>query len=146
MLSIAPEYWPDRVLADRANPKHFYNGETYTFEQMTELRRSEHLGDQASLEVRRGAACPLPERDRQARRHLYQEQGPDIAVIIGNDQMEVFRPGTSPHWPSSGEITWRDSATPEFLEKLPPGIARAELDRTPSAYTRYPCCRILAAI
>src|SRR5580658_8513527 len=59
MLSIAPEYWPDRVLADRANPKHFYNGSTYTFDQMTELRRSEHLGNQASLEVRqeRHARC-----------------------------------------------------------------------------------------
>ena len=139
MLSIAPEYWPDRVLADRANPKHFYNGETYTFEQMTELRRSEHLGDQASLEVR---------RERHARCQsaiarlgdIYQEQGPDIAVVIGNDQMEVFTAG---HVPALA-IFWGDYVegiprTREFLEKLPPGIARAELDRTPSAYTRYPC-------
>jgi 3-O-methylgallate 3,4-dioxygenase len=29
--------------------------------------------------------------------------------------------------------------TPEFLASLPPGVARAELDRTPSVYTQYPC-------
>ena len=27
--------------------------------------------------------------------------------------------------------------TPEFLASLPPGVARAELDRTPSVYTQY---------
>lgn len=29
--------------------------------------------------------------------------------------------------------------SPEFLASLPPGVARAELDRTPSVYTQYPC-------
>src|SRR5580704_7303408 len=59
MLSIAPEYWPDRVLADRANPRHFFNGKTCTFDQMAELRREEHLGEQASAKVReeRHARC-----------------------------------------------------------------------------------------
>lgn len=139
MLSIAPEYWPDRVLADRANPRHFYNGKVYTFDQMAELRRGEHLGDQASLEVRR-------ERHARCQRAIaqlgdvYLEQPPDIAVVVGNDQMEVFTAG---HVPALA-IFWGDYVegiprTPEFLEKLPPGIARAELDRTPSVYTQYPC-------
>ena len=59
MLSIAPEFWPDRVLADRANPRHFFQGKIYTFDQMAELRRDENLGAQASPEVReeRYARC-----------------------------------------------------------------------------------------
>jgi hypothetical protein len=139
MLSIAPEYWPDRVLADRANPKHFFNGKTYTFDEMVELRRSEHLGDQASPETRleRHARC------QQAIAKLgdvYFESAPDVAVIVGNDQMEVF---TTEHIPALA-VFWGDYVegiprTAEFLEKLPPGIARAELDRTPSVYTQYPC-------
>ena len=139
MLSIAPEYWPDRVLADRANPQHFYNGKTYTFDQMAELRRGENLGEQASPEARR-------ERHARCQRAIaklgdvYLEQPPDIAVIVGNDQMEVFK---AEHIPALA-IFWGDYVegiprTPEFLEKLPPGIARAELDRTPAVYTRYPC-------
>lgn len=139
MLSIAPEYWPDRVLADRANPKHFYNGKIYTFDQMAELRRGEHLGVQASPEVR---------RERHARcqsaiaklADVYLEKPPEIAVIVGNDQMEVF---TKEHIPALA-VFWGDYVegiprTQEFLDKLPPGIARAELDRTPAVYTQYPC-------
>jgi len=143
MLSIAPEYWPDRVLADRANPKHFYNGKTYTFDEMAELRRGENLGEQASAENR---------KERHARcQHaiaklgdIFLEQPADVAVIVGNDQMEIFK---ADHIPAFA-IFWGDYVegiprTQEFLDKLPPGIARAELDRTPSVYTRYPCVREL---
>lgn len=139
MLSIAPEYWPDRVLADRANPRHFYKGETYTFDQMAELRRAENLGAQASLEVRQNRYA----RCQQAIAKLgdiFLEAAPEIAVIVGNDQMEVF---TSEHVPALavfwGEYVEGIPRTQEFLGKLPPGIARAELDRTPSVYTRYGC-------
>lgn len=139
MLSIAPEYWPDRVLADRANPRHFYNGKIYTFDQMTELRHGENPGQQASPEVRRERHA----RCQQAIAKLgdvYLKNPPGIAVIVGNDQMEVF---TKEHIPALA-IFWGDYVegiprTQEFLDKLPPGIARAELDRTPAVCTQYPC-------
>jgi hypothetical protein len=139
MLSIAPEYWPDRVLADRANPRHFYQGKIYTFDEMAALRREENLGAQASAEIRaeRYARC---QRAIAQLGDLYLENLPDIAVVVGNDQMEVF---TAEHIPAFA-VFWGDYVegiprTPEFLAKLPPGIARAELDRTPSEYTRYSC-------
>ncbi len=71
---------------------------------------------------------------------VYLEKPPDIAVIVGNDQMEVF---TKEHIPALA-VFWGDYVegiprTQEFLDKLPPGIARAELDRTPAVYTQYPC-------
>jgi hypothetical protein len=139
MLSIAPEFWPDRVLADRANPRHFFQGKIYTFDQMAELRREEHLGAQASAEVRaeRYARC---QRAIAALGDIYRDNMPEAAVIVGNDQMEVF---TAEHIPAFA-VFWGDYVegiprTPEFLAKLPPGIARAELDRTPAEYTRHPC-------
>jgi hypothetical protein len=54
--------------------------------------------------------------------------------------MEVF---TREHVPAFA-VFWGDYVegiprTKEFLAKLNPGVARAELDRTPSVYTRYPC-------
>ena len=54
--------------------------------------------------------------------------------------MEVF---TNEHVPAFA-VFWGPYVegiprTPEFLAKLQPGIARAELDRTPSVYTQYPC-------
>ena len=139
MLSIAPEYWPDRVLADRANPKHFYNGKVYTFDQLAELRRDEDLGLQASAEVReqRHARC---QRAIAQLGDIYLAKPPAVAIIVGNDQMEIFK---ADHIPAFA-VFWGDYVegiprTPEFLAKLPPGIARAELDRTPSEYTQYPC-------
>jgi hypothetical protein len=139
MLSIPAENWADRVLADRANPQHFYNGKTYTFGEMAALRQSEKLTEQITPEVcaERHARC-----QRAIRRlgDLYAESKADIAVVVGNDQMEVF---TNEHVPAFavfwGAYVEGIPRTPEFLAKLQPGIARAELDRTPSVYTQYPC-------
>src|SRR5580704_9154215 len=85
MLSIAPEFWPDRVLADRANPRHFFQGKIYTFDQMAALRREERLGDQASAEVRaeRYARC---QRAIAELGGVYLENMPDVLVVVGNDQ------------------------------------------------------------
>ena len=139
MLSIPAENWADRVLADRANPQHFYNGKTYTFEEMAALRKSENLTAQITPEVcaERHARC---QRAIRQLGDLYEESKADIAVVIGNDQMEVF---TNEHVPAFavfwGAYVEGIPRTPEFLAKLQPGIARAELDRTPSVYTQYPC-------
>ena len=138
MLSVRPESWLERVKADRTNPEHFFRGKTYTFDQLVELRKPEKLAEQITLDVfrERHARC------RQAIAKLadiFNEARPDIAVVVGNDQMEVF---TSEHVPAFavfwGEFVEGIPRTPEFLATLPPGIAEAELDRTPAEYTRYP--------
>lgn len=139
MLSIPPEYWVDRVSADRENPRHFFEGKTYTFDQMVELRRGERLADQITPEV----AQARHERCQNAIRRLadfFDEHRPDAAVLIGNDQMEVF---TGDHVPALA-MFWGDYVeghprTPEFLAKLNRAVARAEADRTPPVYTQYPC-------
>ncbi len=139
MLSIPPEFWVDRVSADRENPRHFFKGNTYTFQQMAELRRPEDLASQITPEVFQARH----ERCQKAIRRLadfFDEHGPDIALVIGNDQMEVF---TGDHVPALA-LFWGDYVeghprTPEFLAKLNRGVARAEADRTPPVYTQYPC-------
>jgi 3-O-methylgallate 3,4-dioxygenase len=138
MLSIAPEIWPERVKADRANPQHFFKGKTYTFEELVSLRMPENLAQQATPEICR-------ERYEQCQRairklgDILEAENPDAAVIVGNDQMEIF---TKDHVPAFavfwGEFVEGIPRTPEFLAKLPPGIAVAEADRTPADYTRYP--------
>lgn len=139
MLSIAPEYWKDRVLADRANPEHFFNGKTYTFEEMTSVRRNENLAAQITPEVclERHARC---QQAIATLGDIYCRNAPDVAVVIGNDQMEIF---SSEHVPAFA-VFWGPYVegiprTPEFLAKLNPAVARAELDRTPSVYTQYAC-------
>jgi AcrR family transcriptional regulator len=139
MLSIPPEYWVDRVSADRENPRHFFKGKPYSFDEMVELRRGEQLADQITPET----AQARHERCQKAIRRLadfFDEHRPDAAVLVGNDQMEVF---TGDHVPALA-MFWGDYVeghprTPEFLAKLNRGVARAEADRTPPVYTQYPC-------
>jgi len=139
MLSIPSEYWQDRVSADRAETQHPFRGGTYTFDELAALRRGENLADQILPEV-------LRERHTRCQRAIavladvFEATGADIAVIVGNDQMEVFTRETIPafgvFW---GPYVEGIPRTPEFLAKLNAGVARAELDRTPSVYTQYPC-------
>lgn len=139
MLSIGPEYWSDRVPFDRKNPRHFYQGHTYTFPELVELRASEGIEEQITPEVCRERY----DRCQSAIRtlgDLFEAGQADAAVVVGNDQMEVFHPdhvpGLAVFW---GEFVEGHKRTEEFLAKLDPAVARAELDRTPPEDTRYAC-------
>ena len=139
MLSIPPEYWKDRVSADRENPRHFFKGKAYNFDQMVELQKHANLAAQITPEV-----C----RERHARcqkaigelADIFERNRPDVAVVVGNDQMEIFNddhvPAFAVFW---GQYVEGHPRSPEFLAKLNPGVARAEADRTPPVYTEYPC-------
>jgi hypothetical protein len=138
MLSVPPEAWTERVPADRANPKHFYQGKTYTFDEMAELHKPRGLTALLTPDTfrERHARCQKAIRELG---DIFEQSKPDVAIVVGNDQMEIF---TSDHVPALA-VFWGDyiegiPRSPEFLASLPPGVARAELDRTPSVYTQYP--------
>jgi len=89
MLSVGPEYWPERVPADKAHPKHPFRGKTYSFDELAALRKPELLDEKSSLESRKGRYT----RCQKALAELgdiLETTKPDIAVIVGNDQMEIF--------------------------------------------------------
>jgi len=139
MLSIPAVNWSDRAKFDRANKEMHYQGKVYNFEQLAALRASENLAGQCALEEqeRRHARCQASIAQLA---DLHEQTRPDVTLIIGNDQMEVFKPEHVPafaiFW---GEFVEGIPRTKEFLDKLPPGIAQAELDRTPAVHTKYPC-------
>jgi hypothetical protein len=106
---------------------------------MVELRKHQGVADQIAPEVRQQRYQLCQNAIRQLG-DIFEQVRPDVAVIVGNDQMEVF---TSEQVPAFA-IFWGPYVegiprTEEFLAKLPPGIARAELDRTPAEYTQWPC-------
>ena len=95
MLSIPPEYWSDRVSADRENSQHFFQGKTYTFDQMVDLLKSRGLAAQITPEVcrERHARCQNAIRELG---DFFEANRPDVAVVVGNDQMEIFTSGHVP--------------------------------------------------
>jgi 3-O-methylgallate 3,4-dioxygenase len=138
MLSIPHEYWKDRVAFDRANPEHFYQGKTYTFPQLVELMQRHGRVPEFTPEISAGRQARCNRAIHQLA-DTFEQAKPDLAIIAGNDQMEVF---TADHVPAFA-IFWGDYVeghprSPEFLAKLNPAVARAEADRTPAVYTQYP--------
>jgi hypothetical protein len=89
MLATLPDQWHLRANDDKAMSVLWYRGERYTFDELVRLRAPEHMEQQITLEVwcRRYAACQSA-LHRLAQ--VFAEASPDAAVIIGDDQMEIF--------------------------------------------------------
>jgi 3-O-methylgallate 3,4-dioxygenase len=136
MLATTPEQWTLRVPADRA-AKHPFRGRTWSFAELVEHRRAERLNLQTTLDVMRGrhAACQHA-LDRLA--ETFAEVRPDVAVIFGNDQMEIFNesliPAFSVMW---GPRIVNAEMTPSHRAKLPPGVAEAVPGHIPPGGATY---------
>lgn len=136
MLATTPEQWGLRVPADRAG-KHPFRGRFWTFAELVEHRRADHFEMQCTLDVmrERHAACQRA-LDRLA--EIFAEVKPDVAVIFGNDQMEIFNesliPAFSVMW---GERIVNSELPAAHLAKLPPGIAEAVPGHIPPGGATY---------
>jgi OH-DDVA oxygenase/3-O-methylgallate 3,4-dioxygenase len=144
-LSTTPEEWLLRLPADHENTAHPFRGNTYDFDSLVELRRDEDdFAAKSSLEERtaRHARCRSA-IDTMA--DIFEETKPDVAVIFGNDQSEVFTASMMPTFTIlNGEMIWNAPATDEQAALHPPGIHAAEWGHKPPEYTEYPAHPVLA--
>jgi hypothetical protein len=137
MLSTPPAMWELRAGADRANPRHWYRGRPYDYAALA-AERGRSFEREANLEERtsRHAAChgALGELSRR-----FAEARPDLVVVIGNDQLEVFKhdllPGITVY---AGEAIENIPLSEAQRAKLPPGIALAEEGHCPPGGAVYP--------
>ena len=138
MLSTPWQEWGQRVGADRQNEAHPFRGRSYTFDALIEERRQEALGDeitpekwQSRFETCQAALGRLAE--------VYEAAAPDVAVIIGNDQRELFVednvPAFAVFW---GEAIDTGPRTAEQIAALPPGVAISERGHAPPEQMRHP--------
>jgi 3-O-methylgallate 3,4-dioxygenase len=138
MLSTPPEEWGQRVLADKKNKEHYYKSRTWTFDQLVEARKSENLGKQIELPVwrERHAACRKALGQLAA---VFAEVKPDVAVIVGNDQKEIFRDAYTPAISVFyGKTIVNTMFSDERIAALPPGIAIAIPGHIPPGGATYP--------
>jgi OH-DDVA oxygenase/3-O-methylgallate 3,4-dioxygenase len=144
-LSTTPEQWMLRVPADRKR-KHWFKGKEYSFEELVEMRRSENLADQTSLEARtrNHAACQAAIA-KVAK--IWKEVNPDVCVVFGNDQRELVLPEMQPAFTIfHGETFWNGPLPKERAATLPPGIGEAEWANRPKERTEYKGLPDLAAL
>jgi 3-O-methylgallate 3,4-dioxygenase len=138
MLSTPWRQWDQRAAFDRQAPAHDFRGGRYGFDQLAAMRRDEHFEREITPETWRSrhAACQAA-IERLADK--YAEIAPDAAVIVGNDQRELFTednvPAFSVYWGTTIENRPR---TPEQTAALPPGVAVAERGHAPPEDAVYP--------
>ncbi|WP_423603460.1 protocatechuate 3,4-dioxygenase [Sphingomonas sp. MS122] len=137
-LSTSAEQWLLRVSADKKN-RHPFRGEVHDFETLVELRKGEGLAEAVTLaeRERRHAACQAAIAEMADR---FVAAKVDVAVIMGNDQRELFLEDITPAITVYlGETIWDQPATAEQAARMPPGIHEAEWGHSPPERREYPC-------
>jgi OH-DDVA oxygenase len=137
-LSTTPEQWELRVPFDRKKADHPFQGRTYDFSSLVALRKAEKLAEQSSMpeRQRRSAACT---QAIAAMAEAYAAAQVDVAVIMGNDQHELFLDDVIPAITVfHGPTIWDQPANEEQAAQMPAGIHEAEWGHTPPQYTEYP--------
>ena len=137
-LHTSADQWDIRVEADRRNKAHQFRGKTYDWDGLKALRQDEKLGDEARLE-RRQARLEQAHRSLDALAQLFEKVKPDIAVIVGNDQHELFDDSITPAF----TVFWGDEIqniprSEEQVSRLPAGISIADHGHVPPQTAVYP--------
>ncbi len=137
-LTISPDQWYLRVQADRQNKNHWFQGKKYIFDELVELRGAKTFEKFITAEARQNhfQRCQIALRKTMA---AYEQAKPDIAIIFGNDQFEIFRDINIPALAIfCGDTFLNIPKTEEQLAKLPPGIAPAEKSYCPREVAHCP--------
>ncbi|HVA15022.1 MAG TPA: hypothetical protein VNF99_17380 [Stellaceae bacterium] len=142
-LFLKPEQWELRATADRQNPQHWFRGKPYNYETLLAARQDESFAAQLTPQAKQ-AHFDRCQRAIGAVADIYRIAKPDLAIVIGNDQAEIFTeeniPAFSVFWGESIENFPRSA---DEIAKLTPGIAPAEIGYRPTARTQYACAPAL---
>jgi hypothetical protein len=145
MLSTPPDKWGMRAEADRANKALWFRGRQYSFDDLLRERGgpdafAAEIGSDV-WERRHGRCAEAITRTRDA----IEAAGPDVIVIVTDDQREMFG---SDLQPALGVFIGDEVAHlplgDEELKHLPPSIAVAHRGFTPEEPVYWPCAGDLA--
>ncbi|MBL8552119.1 MAG: hypothetical protein JNJ73_19180 [Hyphomonadaceae bacterium] len=124
MLVTEARDWGARVPADKAN-RHPWRGRTWTFDELVTARKDERLERQITSPEwnERHARCQAA---IEKLADVFTAAKPDITVIIGNDQMEIFDDRLIPAFSVfCGETITNYEFSEERMASLPVGVGIA---------------------
>jgi hypothetical protein len=136
-LHTSVEQWQLRVKADKAR-KHPFRDGVYGFDELVDMRRAEGLDAKSSMEAQTGyhARCHAA---METLADKWEAAGADVAVILGNDQDEIYK--TEQLNPAFmvffGDVIPSYPQSDEDKAKLPPGVAEAEHGHAAETYKEY---------
>jgi 3-O-methylgallate 3,4-dioxygenase len=121
-LSTPCELWAMHAERDRQNKELHFRGNVYDYEGLVETRREEHFEKQIDdrIWLEKYQRC---ERGIDALAETLARVDPDVVVIVGDDQREMFlddgMPTLAVYWGESVECI------PKPEEELPPSLRPA---------------------
>ena len=89
MLGKPGETWLEDGERDRKNPALWYRNRTWTYPELEHERRNENFAALLTVEERR-ARSERCTRALATMRRAYEAAAPDVALILGKDQKEIF--------------------------------------------------------
>src|SRR4029079_10408281 len=134
-LHTTVEQWQLRVKADKGR-KHPFRDGVYSFDELVEMRKPEGLDKKSSMDAQHSyhARCHAA---MEKLADKWEEVRPDVAVILGNDQDEIYDTKTL----NPAFMVFFGDTIPSYpvedKTKLGPGIAEAEHGHAAEAYTEY---------
>lgn len=143
MLVTDTEIWGARVPNDKASI-HAYKGGEWTYDQLLAARMGEGLDQQIGKPVwdARQAQC---QANIEQLADIFEAAKIDIAVIVGNDQNEMYRntlnPAFAVHY---GDRITNFEFDAERMKEVPPGIELSLPGYIPSGGAEYAGCPELA--
>lgn len=143
MLVTETETWGSRVPADK-QMKHAWKGREWSFDELVLARAGSGVVEQANKQVwdQRQVQC---QANIEQLANIFDEAKIDVAVIIGNDQNEIYRNTLNPafgvHY---GPKITNYEFSKERLKELPPGIEVSLPGYIPAGGADYEGCPELA--
>ncbi len=138
LLGTPPELWAGRVQADHQNPALCFRGKEYTFPELLAARSNENFEPDLAIEVKKRRFEATQNAIKEMAR-VFHEVKPDVAIVIGNDQMEIMSDDNQPmimiyHGERFENVPFNE----EQLKRLGPGVAIAEPNHHPPRRETYP--------
>lgn len=135
-LHTTPEQWLKRIKADKGR-KHFFRDGDYSFEELIELRKDEGLDEKSTDAAMRASHARCVDAQKKMA-EVWDAWGADCAVILGNDQHEIYGNDLMPPFMVYyGDKISHYPTSEEGKKLLPPGIAEAEPGHAPDQITEY---------
>lgn len=139
-MHTPPEQWMTRLEADKRNRALWFRGKAYDWEGLLAQRAGEGLGPQAELQERESRHARA-NAAVEALAVAWQQARPDVAVIMGNDQHELFvedlMPAFTVYW---GQQVENLPSTHEQAARKPAGIHVAHHGHAPPQKLVHPGC------
>jgi len=89
ILGKAPETWVEDGERDRNNPTLWYRNRTWTYPELEYERRNDGFERLTVVEERRERSARCTQAIAEMRQ-AYEAANPDVVVILGKDQKEIF--------------------------------------------------------